>query len=70
MLATVGNATLLLAGLLRRLLELPATGDIRGPLPIVVGMGSIVGTRGQGLGIFGGGYGAAQIAITGASYLS
>jgi chloride channel protein, CIC family len=37
--------------------------------PLVVGVGGLVGTSGQGLGIFGGGYGAAQVAITGAPWL-
>jgi CIC family chloride channel protein len=32
-------------------------------------VGGLVGTSGQGLGIFGGGYGAAQVAITGAPWL-
>jgi CIC family chloride channel protein len=36
---------------------------------IVLAIGSKVGTEGQGLGILGGGYGAVQIAITGASWL-
>jgi chloride channel protein, CIC family len=38
-------------------------------VPIVLGVGSLVGTSGQGFGIFGGGYGAAQVAITGAAWL-
>jgi chloride channel protein, CIC family len=37
--------------------------------PIVVLISPYIGQRGQGLGIFGGGYGAAQVAITGASWL-
>jgi hypothetical protein len=37
-LSAVANATFILAGLFRRLLDLPPLGDIRGPLPIVVGM--------------------------------
>jgi CIC family chloride channel protein len=37
--------------------------------PLIVGVGSWVGTSGQGLGIFGGGYGAAQVAITGAPWV-
>lgn len=37
--------------------------------PIVVWVGPYVGKEGQGLGIFGGGYGAAQVAITGASWM-
>ena len=38
--------------------------------PIVMFVGDRVGSDGQGLGIFGGGYGAAQTAITGAPWLS
>jgi CIC family chloride channel protein len=38
-------------------------------LPLVLGLGSVVGTSGHGFGIFGGGYGAAQVAITGAHWL-
>ena len=37
--------------------------------PLILGVGNLVGTSGQGLGIFGGGYGAAQVATTGASWL-
>jgi CIC family chloride channel protein len=37
--------------------------------PLVVYVGPRIGQAGQGLGIFGGGYGLAQIAITGASWL-
>jgi chloride channel protein, CIC family len=37
--------------------------------PIVTYLGPLVGAPGQGFGIFGGGYGAAQLAITGASWL-
>ncbi len=37
-LGAVSNTTIILAGLLRRLLGLPPTGDIRTPLPIVIGM--------------------------------
>ncbi len=37
--------------------------------PVVVLIGPRIGQEGQGLGIFGGGYGAAQVAITGASWL-
>ncbi|HEY0707832.1 MAG TPA: chloride channel protein [Polyangia bacterium] len=37
--------------------------------PLILGVGSLVGTTGKGFGIFGGGYGAAQVAITGASWL-
>jgi chloride channel protein, CIC family len=37
--------------------------------PLILGVGGLVGTTGQGLGIFGGGYGAAQVAITGAPWL-
>ena len=38
-------------------------------VPLVLGVGGLVGTSGQGFGIFGGGYGAAQVAITGAPWL-
>jgi hypothetical protein len=34
----VTNATFILAGAFRRLLDLPSSGDIRNPLPIVIGM--------------------------------
>ena len=37
--------------------------------PIIVLVGSKVGAEGQGLGLFGGGYGAVQTAISGASWL-
>jgi hypothetical protein len=37
-LTTVTNAALILAGLFRRMLSLPPQGDLREPLPIVVGM--------------------------------
>ncbi|MFQ5854247.1 MAG: DUF5671 domain-containing protein [Anaerolineae bacterium] len=37
-LGAVTNATFILAGSFRRLLDLPARGDIRGPLPVVIGM--------------------------------
>ena len=37
--------------------------------PVVVLVGPRIGHPGQGLGIFGGGYGAAQVAITGADWL-
>ncbi len=37
-LGAVSNTTIILAGLFRRLLDLPPTGDIRTPLPIVIGM--------------------------------
>ena len=37
--------------------------------PVVVLVGPYIGRAGQGLGIFGGGYGAAQVAITGADWL-
>lgn len=37
--------------------------------PLVFFFGHHLGTPGQGLGLFGGGYGAAQLAITGASWL-
>lgn len=37
--------------------------------PVVMLVGPRIGQAGQGLGIFGGGYGAAQVAITGASWL-
>ncbi len=37
--------------------------------PIVLGVGSLVGTTGKGFGIFGGGYGAAQVAITGSAWM-
>jgi len=37
--------------------------------PVVMLVGPHIGQTGQGLGIFGGGYGAAQVAITGASWL-
>jgi CIC family chloride channel protein len=37
--------------------------------PVVMYLGPKIGQPGQGLGIFGGGYGAAQVAITGASWL-
>jgi CIC family chloride channel protein len=36
--------------------------------PIIVGIGPRLGQPGQGLGILGGGYGAAQLAITGAAW--
>lgn len=35
--ATVINGAMIVIGLFRRLLALPATGDIRGPLPVIVG---------------------------------
>jgi CIC family chloride channel protein len=38
-------------------------------MPLVLGLGGMVGTSGHGFGIFGGGYGAAQVAITGAPWL-
>jgi CIC family chloride channel protein len=38
-------------------------------LPLIMTVGMRVGTPGRGLGIVGGGYGAAQVAITGASWL-
>ncbi len=37
-LTAITNATFILAGLFRRLLGLPSLGDIRGPLPIIIGM--------------------------------
>lgn len=37
--------------------------------PIIVTVGALVGTEGQGLGLLGGGYGAVQMAITGATWL-
>ncbi|MFQ5595502.1 MAG: DUF5671 domain-containing protein [Anaerolineae bacterium] len=37
-LSAVTNATFILAGFFRRLLDLPSRGDIRDPLPIVIGM--------------------------------
>lgn len=37
--AAVTNATGILAGLFRRILSLPSEGDIRIPLPIIIGMG-------------------------------
>ncbi len=37
-------------------------------MPVVVFVGKQVGREGMGLGLFGGGYGAAQIAITGSSW--
>ena len=37
-LSAVTNATFILAGLLRRVLSLPSEGDIRTPLPIIIGM--------------------------------
>jgi CIC family chloride channel protein len=37
--------------------------------PLVWGVGILVGTSGKGIGIFGGGYGAVQVAITGSSWL-
>lgn len=37
-LTVITNATFILAGLFRRLLGLPSLGDIRGPLPIIIGM--------------------------------
>lgn len=37
-LAAVTNATIILAGLFRRLLELPSQGSAQGPLPIIAGM--------------------------------
>ena len=37
--------------------------------PVVMFVGPRIGQAGQGLGIFGGGYGAAQVAIVGASWL-
>jgi CIC family chloride channel protein len=36
---------------------------------LILGVGGLVGTSGQGLGIFGGGYGAVQVATTGAAWL-
>lgn len=50
----------------------PAVGGLALSLlavPLVLVVGSHVGTPGQALGIFGGGYGAAQVAITGADWL-
>jgi CIC family chloride channel protein len=38
-------------------------------LPLILMVGTRVGTPGRGLGIVGGGYGAAQVAITGADWL-
>jgi CIC family chloride channel protein len=37
--------------------------------PLIAVIGDQIGTPGQGLGVLGGGYGAAQIAITGSEYL-
>jgi CIC family chloride channel protein len=37
--------------------------------PLVLAVGHLVGTSGKGFGIFGGGYGAVQVAITGSSWL-
>jgi CIC family chloride channel protein len=37
--------------------------------PLVIGVGSLVGLSGKGFGIFGGGYGAAQVSITGAAWM-
>ena len=37
-LSTVTNATMILAGFFRRLLDLPSQGDIRIPLPTIIGM--------------------------------
>lgn len=38
-------------------------------VPLILVVGARVGTEGQGLGLLGGGYGAVQMAITGASFL-
>jgi CIC family chloride channel protein len=38
-------------------------------VPVLMGIGPLVGGAGQGIGILGGGYGAAQLAITGATWL-
>jgi len=38
-LSVVANATGILAGILRRFLRLPPEGDIRQPLPVIIGMG-------------------------------
>ena len=38
-------------------------------VPLILGMGHVVGTSGQGFGILGGGYGAAQVSISGAAWL-
>jgi CIC family chloride channel protein len=49
----------------------PALGGLAlglGATPILVMLGPYVGPAGQGLGILGGGYGAAQVAISGASW--
>jgi CIC family chloride channel protein len=49
----------------------PAIGGLAlgiGATPILILLGPYVGPAGQGLGILGGGYGAAQVAITGASW--
>jgi CIC family chloride channel protein len=70
-------------GLLRRIQRLAA--EIRAPVwakpaigglalgiaatPVVMLIGPRIGEVGQGIGIFGGGYGAAQVAITGSSWL-
>lgn len=40
-LGTVINTAAILAGLLRRLLDLPPQGDIRTPLPIIIGLGLV-----------------------------
>jgi len=40
-LSAVANATGVLAGILRRFLRLPSEGDIRQPLPIMIGMGML-----------------------------
>ena len=40
-LSAVTNATGILAGLFRRILSLPSEGDIRTPLPVIMGMGLI-----------------------------
>lgn len=37
--------------------------------PVIIVVGSYVGTEGQGLGVLGGGYGAVQMAISGTSWL-
>ncbi len=79
-LALFAHISLAVMGGLRRLMQrLPGPAWLRpawGGLllgifvtPIVMGVGDLIGTPGQGLGLLGGGYGAVQTAISGAPWL-
>jgi CIC family chloride channel protein len=78
--AAMGHITLrVFAGMKHLLAKLPGPAWVRPAwgglflgiwvVPLIVLASHLIGTEGQGLGLLGGGYGAAQTAITGASWL-